>query len=139
MQPVIKMLIISLFLVACGVERKNEEYFSHRSEELKEQLFVELCGVQTLPDLFVRQDSLTSLFNQLARLAVEAQAYQGLCKKEITISQEAKETSRQLAEQFSRVLRIPGARAFLEKCQGQGLDIIDAAGERPRKITHYSR
>lgn len=115
-----------LLAILCACTEKNESYYLRRGEEVKQQLCLELESVQTLRDLFARQESLTLLFDELSRLAVEAKIFQLKSKTTWQIPKEASLSGQRLSEQLQRVLSIPGASAFLEKCQARGLEKIDA-------------
>ena len=101
-----------------------------RAEELKDQLCQELEQVHELNDVFDRQERLRVLFDQLARLAIEAS--RGEKTGGATISPSASRSSRKLAREFVRVLQIPGAQAVLERCQVEGLERIDAYESKQR-------
>lgn len=110
----------------------SKDAFIKRGEEIKVQLTSELEGVHTLHDLFDRQEALTLLFDELSKVAIEARLFQ--VKTNTTWEAPAKtaDTSLLLAQELRRVLEIPGARSFLEKCQARGFERIDAF-EKGRK------
>lgn len=118
------VIAVMLFLSSCA--SKDEGYYVRRGEEVKRQLIVELEGAQTLHDLFTRQESLSLLFDEMARTAIEARLFQMKTKKTWEVSADAFQSSRRLAQELRRLLTIPGARAFLERCQAKGFDRIDA-------------
>ena len=120
----VALVLAFLSLVACT--NKNESYYVHRGEEVKHQLIVELEGAHTLHDLFARQETLTLLFDELSKVAIEARMFQVKTKTSWEVPPEASKTSQQLAHELRRLLEIPGARAFLEKCQARGFERIDA-------------
>jgi hypothetical protein len=91
---------------------------------VKAELVQELESVSNLRDLFERQERLSVLFERLASLSIEAMKVPGSCSW--SMSPEALESSRRLAQEFTRVLQIPGAQALLEHCQVEGLEKIDA-------------
>jgi hypothetical protein len=114
----------SVFLcVSCAT--RGQAYYLDRGEKVKQQIITELRGVGSLQDLFERQESLTVLFDELARLAVEAHRYQLASKTTWDVPSDASVSSQELLCEMRRVLAIPGARAFLEKCQGRGLERLD--------------
>ncbi len=121
-------ILCSFCLPSCA--RKDESYYVQKGEEIKQQLVVELEGTHSIQDLFARQESLSVLFDELARLAIEARTYQLKSKKTWGVSQEGSASSQTLAHEIQRVLEIPGARSFLEKCQTKGFEKIDAFERR---------
>ena len=117
-------LLICLLAVGCAAH--DEAFYLRRGREIQSQLLAEFEGVESLHDLFRRQESLSLLFDELARTAIEARRYQIRSKTSWEIPVESSEKSRELEEQMQRVLMIPGARAFLERCQSRGFDRLDA-------------
>ena len=126
-------LVMTTLFCLCACAKKDSAYFLERGEEVKQQLITELEGVDSLHDLFARQEELTALFDELARLATEARRYQLKTKESWEISPEASSSSQALAQEMRRVLELPGARAFLEKCQGKGLERLDAFERNARQ------
>ena len=123
------MKLISAFLCvfcALGCAKRDESFFLRRGNEIQSQLIGELEGVQTLHDLFRRQEALSSLFDELAKVAIEARHYQIRTHRSWEVPPDSAEQSRELQRHLERVLQIPGARAFLEKCQSRGFERIDA-------------
>jgi len=118
------ILSFSVCLFSCTA--KDERYYVRRGEEVQRQLIIELEGAHALHDLFARQDSLTLLFDELSKVAVEARAFQVRSKKTWEVPSDSHQLSQRLAQEIQRVLQIPGARAFLEKCQAKGFERIDA-------------
>lgn len=118
-------ILLSVFCVV-GCAKRDGTFYVRRGNEIQSQLIVELETVQTLPDLFGKQEALSSLFDELARVAIEARRYQIRTHTSWETSIAAAEKSRELEVQMQRVLQIPGARAFLEKCQSRGFERIDA-------------
>ena len=119
-------IFIFFSLCASSCTTKNESHYVARGEKIKHQLIAELRGADTLHDLFARQESLTLLFDELSKVAIEAKTFQLKTKKTWEVPPEASQSSQVLTEELGRVLKIPGARAFLEKCQAKGFERIDA-------------
>ena len=133
-----KRLFLLIGLLSCvmgsSCTKKDKSYYERRGEEVKHQLIVELKGACSLHDLFDRQDALTLLFDELSKVAIEARMYQLKTKKIWEPSADSLESSHRIATEMRRLLEIPGARAFLEKCQTRGFEKIDAfekTRERP--------
>ena len=121
-----RWLLISVACMCCvSCVKKDESYYLRRGEEIKLQLIVELHEAASLQDLFERQESLTILFDELARVGLEAYRYQLAAKTVPEMPSEALASSQQLLHEMRRLLAIPGARAFLEKCQSRGLERLD--------------
>lgn len=118
-------ILLCLFCVL-GCAKRDGTFYVRRGDEIQSQLITELEGVQTLPDLFGKQEALSSLFDELAKVAIEARRYQIRTHTSWKIPADAAEKSQELAWHMQRVLQIPGARAFLEKCQSRGFERIDA-------------
>lgn len=125
-------VLMSLALYVSSCTMKDETYYVRRGEEIKHQLIVELKGSRNLHELFARQDSLTLLFDELSKMAIEARVFQIKYKKTWEVSIKSLQSSQLLAQELKRVLDIPGAEAFLEKCQVKGFERIDAF-EKTRK------
>ena len=121
-----RSVFILICLCAVGCAARDEAFYLRRGGEIQSQLIVELEGVESLHDLFSRQEAFSSLFDELARTAIEARRYQMREKTSWGIPQDLSEKSRGLEEQMQRVLKIAGARAFLERCQSKGFDRLDA-------------
>jgi hypothetical protein len=123
-----KLFLFALLCCAIGSSctKKDKSYYERRGEEVKHQLIVELEGASSLHDLFDRQDLLTLLFDELSKVAIEARVYQLKTKKIWEPSADSLESSHKMAAEMRRLLEIPGARAFLEKCQTKGFERIDA-------------
>ena len=121
-----RAVLLFLFFCAtsCGV--RDESFYLRRGNEIQGQLIAELEGVQTLHDLFGRQEAFSSLFDELAKVAIEARRYQIRAHVSWEVPSDCAERSRELEREMQRVLQIPGARAFIEKCQGRGFERIDA-------------
>lgn len=119
-------LILFFSLCASSCATKDGTYYVARGEKIKHQLIAEFRGVNTLHDLFARQESFTLLFDELSKVSIEARTFQLKTKKTWEVPPEASQSSQLLAEELRRVLKIPGARAFLEKCQSKGFERIDA-------------
>ena len=123
------MKLVSILLClfcALGCSKRDGDFYLRRGTEIQRQLITELENVQTLPDLFGKQEALSSLFDELAKVAIEARRYQIRTHTSWEIPSSASEKSRELEQHMQRVLQIPGARAFLEKCQSRGFERIDA-------------
>ena len=109
-----------------GCRERNEQYFLSRGEGVQREIAEALSDAFTLRDLLQREEHLTQLFLELSSLAIQAdrwkKTYRG--KKE-TSPVEGSETHAFLEKEFRRVLTIPGAKAFLEKCQKPALDALD--------------
>lgn len=123
------MKLICVFLClffALGCARRDEAFYIRRGNEIQSQLIGELEGVHTLHDLFGKQEALSSLFDELARVAIEARRYQIRTHTSWEVPPDSSTKSQELEQQMERVLQIPGARAFLEKCQSRGFERIDA-------------
>lgn len=113
------------FICLSSCTAKDQGYFLRRGEEVKLQLIAELKEANTLQDLFERQESLTALFDELARLAIEAHRYQAASKTTWGIPDSASVSSHTLALEMRRILAIPGSRALLEKCQSRAIERMD--------------
>lgn len=85
----------------------------------------EFVEVKTLPDLFAKQENLTLLFTELASLAIKADEWQKKTKYKI-LSTTDSTVGELLEREMQRILRIPGAKSFLEKCQSKGQDMLEA-------------
>ena len=123
------LLILSVLFCALTVSScttKDEAYYLRRGDEIQRQLIVDLEGVHCLHDLFARQDSLTLLFDELSKVAIEARQYQLKSGKTWDDPADSSLLSQRLAQEIRRLLEIPGARPFLERCQAKGFDRIDA-------------
>ena len=118
------LLILCLCITGCAA--RDESFYLRRGREIQSQLIAELEGVESLHELFGKQEALTSLFDELARVGVEARRYQLRTQKSWEVPEESEKGSRELERQMERVLQIPGARAFLERCQSRGFERIDA-------------
>jgi hypothetical protein len=120
--------ILIVLLAICSIcscsSIDKQAYYLKKGEECKEHLLSELEEVQSLRDLFEKQERLTLLFDKIARLCIEARTYQLETKTSWSISPESEITNTELKKQLLRVLKIPGARAFLEKCQIRSFEKI---------------
>jgi len=125
---IIFLFCILLFLPGCT--KKDGSYFLRQGERLKKELCLEFESIETLCDLFARQESLTHYFDELALLAIEARAFQIETKEQWTLSALERETSEQLTGQLQRVLKIAGAQAVIEKCQARAVEKIDSFEKR---------
>jgi hypothetical protein len=123
--------ILLCFFCALGCAKRDGAFYIRRGNAIQSQLIVELESAQTLHDLFGKQEALSSLFDELAKVAIEARRYQIRTHTSWEIPAESAEKSRELERQMQRVLQIPGARAFLEKCQSRGFERIEKAIVRP--------
>ena len=129
-----RSVFVLICLCAVGCAARDESFYLRRGGEIQSQLVVELEEVESLHDLFSKQEALSSLFDELARTAIEARRYQMRAKASWEIPQNSAEKSRELEDQMQRVLKIPGARAFLERCQSRGFERLDAF----EKEAHYA-
>jgi hypothetical protein len=118
-------VVLSSVLWTSSCTTRDETYYLRRGEGIKHQLIVELEGAHGLHDLFARQDSLTFLFDELSKVAIEARVFQLKSGKTWRIPSESLQSSQLLSQEMRRILDIPGARAFLEKCQAKGFERID--------------
>ena len=84
-----------------------------------------LQGAETLQDLLLREENLTQLFLELSSLAIRADQWKKKHKSKNDVFKSDRASQTLLEEEFRRVLTIPGAEAFLEKCQKQALDRLD--------------
>lgn len=125
------LVLVALCCTACT--EKNQSYYTHRGEKIKLQLIAELEGVHTLLDFFSRQESVTLLFDELSKVAIEARVFQLKTNTTWEVPPEMAESSQRLFQELRRVLEIPGARAFLEKCQARGFERIDAFEKTQRQ------
>lgn len=135
-QSFLVFLIVSLCVCSCTT--KDEGYYIRRGEEVKRQLIVELEGASTLHDLFARQDGLTLLFDELSKVAIEARIFQVKSGTTWDVPSASSVSSQQLARQIRRVLEIPGAGAFIERCQAKGFDRIDAFEKAKERAVNAS-
>jgi hypothetical protein len=109
-----------------GCAKRDQSFYLRRGNEIQSQLIGEFEGVHTLHDLFSKQEALSLLFDELAKVAIEARRYQLRTHTSWEVPPDSAEKSQELELQIERVLQIPGARAFLEKCQSRGFERIDA-------------
>jgi hypothetical protein len=124
MKKILTIILSTLLLMACsccgGGDKRS--YFLAKGEQCTEQLISELSEVQTLQDLFEKQEELTILFDRIAQLSIEARVYQLKTKSTWGATDEAEVRNQELKKQLLRVLKIPGTRAFLEKCQASAFE-----------------
>jgi hypothetical protein len=116
----------------------KQSYFLAKGEACKEQLISELKDVESLQDLFEKQEELTLLFDRIAQIGIEARIYQIKTKTIWGVPEEAEATNHALRSQLLRVLKIPGARAFLEKCQTSAFEKIYSFESRNSKELHIA-
>lgn len=117
------LYLIFFGLLVCGCQKKNEEYFLRKGEAIQQEIAEQLNGVKTLQDLLPKEEALTQLFLELSSLAIRADQWKK--KHKIKANDLEKPSQTTLEQEFRRVLVIPGAEAFLEKCQKQALDGLD--------------
>jgi hypothetical protein len=120
-----RLIISVVCILLFGCTKKDGSYFLKNGERIKKELCLELESIETLCDLFARQEILTHYFDELALLAIEARAFQIGTKGEWTLSARERESSEQLTRQLQRVLKIAGAQAVIEKCQARAVERID--------------
>jgi hypothetical protein len=117
-------LLAACSLVLFGCRAKNEEYYLLKGESIQQEIVAELSSAQTLQDLLPKEETLTQLFLELSSLAIRADQWKKKHKtREKALGSEESRTG--LEQEFRRVLAVPGAEAFLEKCQKQALDRLD--------------
>ena len=115
-------LCCSLFCIGC--REKSEGYFLKRGVEVQQELVTELMKVQSLQDLLSHEESLSSLFDELSFVAIQADRWKKKHKRKADAYVES-DTAICLEQEFRRVLAIPGAEAFLEKCQKKAVERLD--------------
>lgn len=126
------LLLCLFFLSAC--HSHDEAYYLKRGAELKEELLSDLNRIATLQDLIERQDHLGDLFDEIARLAIEASH----CESKKTSYATIDPLSQEVTDELRRVAVIPGAIAVLERCQSNAIETMDRyAKMRPRKEKNY--
>jgi hypothetical protein len=132
------MVRIFLFclLVFSSCTTRDDAFYLRKGEELKIQLLFELKQVNSLHDLFERQETLTFLFDEIAHLAIEADSSHKTVKHS-TNSIDA--VSPEINAELRRVLLIPGARAFFEKCQAKGLESMDRYVKTKKPRNRFNR
>jgi len=116
-----KWFICLFLLLTLSCSNKNEVYFQKMGEEVKAELFQELSSVENFQDLLIKQDRLISIFQELATIQIELNEYQSKNQKVWVCNENSLLTSDGLEEQFRRIITIPGAYAFIEKCQAGSL------------------
>jgi hypothetical protein len=129
------MLIVTC--ASCGGGDRRS-YFLAKGEQCTDALISELCEVQTLQDLFEKQEELTILFDTIAQLSIEARIYQLKTKSDWEASDEVESKNQELKKQLLRVLKIPGTRTFLEKCQAPAFEKLYAFELQNSKDVHVA-
>ena len=127
-QWICPFLIMTGLLIGCT--HKDEAYFIRQAERIKRELSSELESIQTLGDLFIRQEGLTIRFEELAQLAIDSRQFQVKTKRCWELSDSERESGKTLTRELQRVLTIAGAQAVIEKCQLRAVEKIDSFEKR---------
>lgn len=118
-------ILLSCFLLS-GCREKSEEHFLLKSERIQKELIITLQKVTTLQDLLQHEENLTQLFLELSTVAIRADQWRKKHKKAgdpVLYKQSVSQND--LEQEFRRVLAIPGAEAFFEKCQKPAITRLD--------------
>jgi len=135
--PFVVIAVVSMICIGCGGGDKRS-YFLSNGERCTEQLISDLSEVQSLQDLFEKQEELTVLFDRIAQLSIEARRYQIKTKTSWSTTEQVERKNQEMKMQLLRVLKIPGARAFLEKCQAPAFEKLYAFELRNSKEVHVA-
>jgi hypothetical protein len=114
---------------------KSIEHFQKEGQEHKQELIEALQRIENLDDMIRASPQLKAIFDDLARLIIQARCYQIKTKTQVEISSEDRKLNQELRDELNRLYRMEGVQELMEKCQMSALIELDAFEKKTSKIT----
>ena len=127
------LLFFLLLFVLSSCSQKSPEYFQREARELKLQLIETLQKIENLDDMVMKSSELQALFEELAKLAIEARRYQLKAKIEWAMTAEDRKLNQELRFELNRLYSMEGVAELMERCQMPALTELDAFEKKTTK------